>query len=138
VARELTRGQGYSDDPAAVEKVGMDVVAAYFEDQKAGWTVMRVDQLKCGWDLEATRGDQRWCVEVKATSGKNPSVFVTANELAKAEDNPEWVIAVVTSAMTGPDPVRWWTAADVIAAAVPKVYQAKLEPQQGTRAPGGH
>jgi len=58
-ARELTAGQGYSSDPQAVEKVGMDLVTAYFEDP---WQVEHVDREKCGWDITATLGETRLCI----------------------------------------------------------------------------
>lgn len=135
VVRDLTGGQGYSGDPHEVERVGMDRVIAYFKDQDAGWVVTAVDQDKCGWDITAVRGDERWCVEVKAISGPAPRVFVTANELRHATATPGWVMAVVTRALSSPDPVCFFTAADVLAAAEPKVYQAKLEPADGTAEP---
>lgn len=134
-ARNLTAGQGYINDPLAVEKVGMDQVTAYFEDQTSGWTVVHVDREKCGWDITATRGAERWCVEVKATSGGAPTVFVTANELDKAETNEDWIMAVVTHALTPSPALDWYASADVSAAARPVVYRARLDAAEPVEGP---
>jgi hypothetical protein len=133
-ARDLTAGQGHGVDPQAVEKVGMDKVTAYFSPP---WQIELVDREKCGWDITATLADARLCVEVKATSGPAPTVYVTANELDKAETNPDWVMAVVTNALGDEPLLRWHTAAEVVAGVQPVVYRARLDAEAGTHQPGG-
>jgi hypothetical protein len=133
-ARDLTAGQGHSVDPQAVEKIGMDMVTAYFSPP---WKVELVDREKCGWDITATLTDARLCIEVKATSGPAPTVYVTANELDKAETNPDWVMAVVTNALAEEPLLRWHTAAEVVAAVKPVVYRARLNAAVGTDHPRG-
>jgi len=128
-ARDLTAGQGHSVDPQAVDKVGMDMVTAYFSPP---WKVEHVDREKCGWDITATLADARLCIEVKATSGPAPTVYVTANELNKAETNPDWVMAVVTNALAKKPLLRWHTAAEVVAAVKPVVYRARLDAAAGS------
>jgi len=133
--RDLAQGQGYAVDTKEVEAVGMDAVEAWFTSRS--YDVRLVPELKLGWDLEATHRmtKRKWLVEVKATAGPRPTVLVTANELAKAAANPEWVIAVVTRALAGPDGVRFWTGADVLAEPIAKVYEARLDDDDGTAAP---
>jgi hypothetical protein len=84
-ARDLTARQGHSVDPQAVEKIGMDMVTAYFSPP---WKVDLVDREKCGWDITATLTDARLCIEVKTTSGPAPTVYVTANETGQVRDEP--------------------------------------------------
>lgn len=131
-ARDLTAGQGFAIDPQAVEKVGMDTVTDHFD---ASWEVRHVDLEKCGWDITATRGDTRLCIEVKATTGWAPTVFVTANELDKAHTNPDWVMAVVTQAGTDEPLLRWHTAQEVCEAVRPTIYRARLTASAGTDVP---
>jgi hypothetical protein len=133
-ARDLTAGQGHGVDTQAVEKVGMNMVAAYFSPP---WQVELVDREKCGWDITATLADARLCVEVKATSGLAPTVYITANELDKAETNPDWVMAVVTNALGEKPLMRWHTAEEVVAVVKPVVYRARLDAALGTEQPGG-
>jgi len=133
-ARDLTAGQGHSVDPQAVEKVGMDKVSEYFAPP---WQVEHVDREKCGWDITATHGAIRLCVEVKATSGPAPTVYVTANELNKVETNRDWIMAVVTDALTEEPLLRWHTAAEVCAAVKPMVYRARLDAAASTSNPTG-
>lgn len=132
VARDLTSGQGHSLDPKKIEKIGMDFVTAYFEYQEPAWQVVHVDLEKCGWDITATLGEELWCVEVKATSG-SPG-FLTANEPDKAETNTDWIMAVVTLALSE-SLLTWYTAADVVAAVRPVPYRARLVAAEGSRSP---
>lgn len=133
-ARGLTTGQGFSVDPQAVEKVGMDRVTEFFP---APWTVEHVDREKCGWDITATLGSKRLCIEVKATSGPAPTVFVTANELDKAETNQDWIMAVLTHALSDAPLLQWYTAAELCAAVKPVIYRARLESAAGEVDPPG-
>ena len=72
---------------------------------------------------------------MKATSGPAPTVFVTANELDKADTNDDWVMAVVTLALSDGPLLTWYTAADVCAAVRPVVYRVRLAAAEGIRSP---
>lgn len=122
LAREEAHGQGYAVDTKAIEDVGMREVARHF----AGWEVEDVSSSRCGWDLTVTRDKERWLVEVKATTGARPTVLLTANELDKALSEPQWTLAVVTRALAGPDPVRFYSGAEARTAAVSTVSRAAL------------
>lgn len=119
-------GAGYGDAATnrKVELAAEDVVQHHYD--AAGWTVTRVAHLKCGWDLTARRNDdQERHLEVKGVSSSMPSVLLTRNELRSAETDPDWLLAVVTNALTDPTLVEYAGEA-VTAAADPTVYRVNL------------
>ncbi len=95
--------------------------------EAAGWTVNRVAHLKCGWDLTARCDDQERHLEVKGVSSSMPSVLLTRNELHTAETDPDWLLAVVTNALTDPTFMEY-ERQSVTAAADPTVYRVNLAP----------
>jgi hypothetical protein len=118
-------GAGFGDAATnrEVELAAEAVVQRHYET--AGWTITRVAHLKCGWDLTASRDGQELHVEVKGVSSSMPSVLLTRNELRIAETDPEWSLAVVTSALTEPALVEY-DRETVVAAANPTVYRVNL------------
>jgi len=118
-------GAGYGDPEKnrEVELAAERVVTDYYE--RAGWSVTRVADLKCGWDLTAIRGEAERHLEVKGVSSSMPSVLVTRNELRTAEHDDRWQLAVVTTALTDPA-LQEFPRESVIAAADPTVYRVNL------------
>jgi len=121
-------GAGFGDAATnrKVELAAEAVVQQHYE--AAGWEVTRDAHLKCGWDLTARRSDgQERHLEVKGVSSSMPSILLTRNELRAAETDPEWILAVVTSALTEPALAEYDRGA-VTAAADPTVYRVNLGP----------
>jgi hypothetical protein len=56
-----------------------------------------------------------------------PSVLLTRNELRTAEADPDWLLVVVTDALTNPTLAEFDRQA-VVAAADPTVYRVNLAP----------
>lgn len=120
-------GAGFGDAASnrKVELAAEAVVQHHYE--AAGWEVTRVAHLKCGWDLTASRDGQERHLEVKGVSSSMPSILLTRNEMRTAETDPEWILAVVTSALTEPTLAEYDREA-VTAAADPTVYRVNLAP----------
>ena len=67
-----------------------------------GWSVVSREKDGVGYDLECTKQKKRRCVEVKGSSGDGRSFIMTRGERNQAEKNPDFVLAVVTSALEAP------------------------------------
>lgn len=120
-------GAGFGDAATnrKVEQAAEDVVRQQYE--AGGWTVTRVAHLRCGWDFTARCNEQERHLEVKGVSSSMPSVLLTRNELHTAETDPDWLLAVVTNALTTPTLMEYKREA-VTAAADPTVYRVNLAP----------
>lgn len=94
------RGAGYGtpDQNKLVESAAMEQACNYFE----GWQANDVSLDKCGWDITFSKGDEIIHAEVKGRSGKNPTILLTANEMASARTDPLWLLVIVTQALTHP------------------------------------
>lgn len=90
-------GFGNAEENAKIEAAAIDDVRrAYRAD---GWQVESVERQRCGFDLKCSRGSDRADVEVKGVSGKALAFMMTANEVEQANQNPNFVICIVTSAL---------------------------------------
>ncbi len=120
------RGAG-SGDPYTnkiVEDAALQAVADVYSNE--GWTILDVSMDTVGWDLTATSqtGDELK-IEVKGVSGDRPRVFLTAHELAAARTQTDWILVVVTRAISKPE--TWeFSAQEALDAAEPYVYKADL------------
>lgn len=121
-------GAGFGDAATnrEVELAAEQVVRKHYEAD--GWEVTRVAHLKCGWDLTAAQDGQELHVEVKGVSSSLPSVLLTRNELRKAETDPDWLLAVVTNALSDSPTLTRFDRQTVVAAADPTVYRVNLAP----------
>ncbi len=119
-------GAGYGSLEArwVVEAAAIDAVTDSFCSR--GFSVSTVESEKVGWDLtcESANGSVAH-VEVKGVSGPTPSVLLTRNEVAAAQTDEAWVLAVVTSATTQPK-VQFFERDHVVAAADPIVFRAVM------------
>jgi hypothetical protein len=124
-ARGAGSGDAYTNK--VVEDAAIEAVADVYSNE--GWNIEDVSMDEVGWDLTATSdaGDELK-IEVKGVSGDRPQVFLTASELAAARTQSDWILVVVTRAISKPE--TWeFTAQDAIAAAEPYVFKADLTPQ---------
>jgi hypothetical protein len=121
------RGAGFGNpvQNKAVEDAAMEAVTRVYEDE--GWAVEDVSQEKLGWDLTCAHpGGAIVKVEVKGVGGIRPSVLLTANEVRAARDEADWVLAVVTRALSiGPE-ITEFSREQALAAATPYVFRANL------------
>lgn len=95
-------GGGFGDPETnrKVEQAAISFVTDNYEEN--GWTVKSVEAEKCGYDLFCTKGKLRHYVEVKGIQGNVPSFIITAGEVGQSQTNRDFVLYVVTSALTEP------------------------------------
>ncbi|MBE7464242.1 MAG: DUF3883 domain-containing protein [Planctomycetes bacterium] len=83
---------------AKVERAAMRIVVRRFKGD--GFDVLPVHKDNLGWDLEATRGNEKYRLEVKGLSGRQAIVELTPNEYAQMKAHQaEWRLCVVTNAL---------------------------------------
>lgn len=99
---EVVRGQGFgtAEENRRVELAAVATVTTTLRSK--GYTVDSVESQKVGWDLTATLDGRELHVEVKGTAGQAPKFFLTGNEFRTSRKDPDWMLAVVTSALTNP------------------------------------
>lgn len=93
-------GAGFGDpiENKLVESAAIRKVVRHFED--GGWSVRSVERVKCGFDLECQKDRVVKNVEVKGVRSAEPCFIVTAGEVDQARKNPNFVLVVVTSALS--------------------------------------
>lgn len=102
-SKKLTTFGGFQPDPerrVKVEKAAVKHVTKTYT--REGWKVESVEQEKVGYDLYCTKGSRVACVEVKGKSGGQEEFILTANEYESAKGNEDFVICIVTNAITKP------------------------------------
>ncbi|KAA1398198.1 DUF3883 domain-containing protein [Aeromicrobium ginsengisoli] len=107
----------------AVEIIAMSFVCGQYAVD--GWIVEDVSALGLGWDITATKGPRVRHIEVKGVSGPIPKVLITQAELQAAGHDLDWVLSVVTNALTSPT-AREYHPGDIRKFAVPLAYEADL------------
>jgi hypothetical protein len=81
-----------------VREITMDFVASAFEEK--GWTVMPVDDLEEGYDLQCTVGDDHLHVVVKGNVNNSLEFLLTELEYARAERDGHFALCLVTDALS--------------------------------------
>ena len=101
-------GAGFGD-PETNRRVEKSAVAFVTESyKKRGWKVESVEAEKRGYDLQCQKAGGEECVEVKGVQGDLPSFIITAREVRQASNNPQFVLYVVTEALSKhPQMLRW-------------------------------
>jgi tetratricopeptide (TPR) repeat protein len=117
---------GSSINNRRVEVAAIDFVTKYYEQD--GCSVKSVERDKVGYDLVCKKGNGRQDVEVKGLSGKQPQFIITANEVKQAKQNPNFILCVVTSALSNPT-LKLWTGEQLLQKFVlePTAYKARLK-----------
>jgi hypothetical protein len=93
-------GFGNSETNRKVEQAATSFVTSEYEEN--GWAVESVETEKRGFDLLCTKADKQECIEVKGVQGKFVSFIVTAGEVRQSQINKNFILCVVTSALTAP------------------------------------
>lgn len=96
------RGGGFAsaETRKAIEKAAVDFVTAHFEH--LGYRIHDRQADNLGYDLLAVKGAQALKLEVKGTDATFPRFFLSRNEYKCAQRDPEWRLAVVSSARQSP------------------------------------
>jgi hypothetical protein len=97
---KVRQGAGFGDPKTnkKVETAAIKHVRDSYVSQ--GWAVRSVEAEKCGYDLHCTKGHNEEHVEVKGVQGKVVSFIITRGEKRRAKEDSNFVLYVVTSALT--------------------------------------
>jgi hypothetical protein len=91
-------GYGNPETNRKVERAAVEFVMKWYKIR--GWKVQSVEAKKCGYDLLCTKQGSEEHVEVKGVQGTGRSFIITAGEVRRAHTDQQFVICVVTSALS--------------------------------------
>lgn len=91
-------GFGNPETNQKVERAAVSLVTEWYESKS--WTVKSVELEKCGYDLLCQKDSEENHVEVKGIQGKIVSFIITRREVMRAQSDPDFVLCVVTSALS--------------------------------------
>lgn len=96
----VREGKGFPESKAnrEVERAAVSIVTDWYEEQD--WLVESVENQKVGYDLFCRKGAIVQCVEVKGIGSSNPAFIITEREYREAQTNPDFVICIVTAALS--------------------------------------
>lgn len=122
-------GFGDSEENRVVEELAVRFVTKHY--QELGWLVRSVEADKVGYDLECAKGKQTLRVEVKGVSGTKPEFIMTKNEIAAAETNPDFMLALVTEARSSTPRLKQYSGRELCEKFIktPLQFILKLKPQ---------
>jgi hypothetical protein len=126
------RGAGFSDplQNERAERAAVALVVGRYVD--AGWDVESVEHAGCGYDLDCRRGDTVEHVEVKGVQGDQQEFFLTVGEFRRARDDPDFVLAVVTSALSDVPVVSEFRGSEFLAVFRLDPVQYRAAPEKAT------
>jgi hypothetical protein len=91
-------------DAAHIKAVDAAAIAAVSTLLRArGFAVHNREKDNCGYDLLGVSDTEALHVEVKGTSRADARFFISANEYRSYQGDPRWRLAMVTSALSGPN-----------------------------------
>ncbi len=103
------KGFGTAEHRKEVETKAEQVVIRHYADR--GYSKKRVSYLPCGHDFVFSKKGRHLHVEVKGTASPTPQFFLTRNEFNKGcMSDPDWRLAMVTSALSQSPDVKCYTA----------------------------
>lgn len=122
-------GFGNSETNRKVERAAVATVTAWYELE--GWTVKSVEAEKCGYDLLCRKDSEENHVEVKGVQGDLVSFIITAAEVRQAQKDSDFVLCVVTSALTDSPSLNLYDAESFVSdfELSPLSYRAVLRKQ---------
>jgi hypothetical protein len=105
--RQVRRAAGFGT-PETNKKVESAAVKHVTDDYVSrGWVVQSKEREKCGFDLLCTKDGKEKHVEVKGTQSGVVSFIITRGERLRAKEDPDFVLCVVTSALS--DECKLWS-----------------------------
>lgn len=96
--KRIGAGFGNPETNRKVERAAISVVTEWYESE--GWKVESVESEKCGYDLLCRKNLEELHVEVKGIQGELISFIITIGEVNRARNDVDFVLGVVTSALT--------------------------------------
>ena len=127
------KGFGTAEHRKKVEEAAeQEVIRSY---KAKGYSERRVTHIPCGHDFVFTKGKIELHVEVKGTSGETPRFYLTRNEFNMGcIDDPNWRLAMVTSALSDSPELKLYTAKALREAfeMEPYVYLGRFLPEPAT------
>jgi hypothetical protein len=128
---ETLRGAGFgsSESNRAIELAAIAAVTRLYRERD--WQVESVERERVGYDLLCTAGVHEEHVEVKGIQGDRLSFPITAGELRRGDSDPDFVLCVVTAALSDQPRIEWWRGEEIRRSfsLVPLVYMARLRPE---------
>lgn len=120
-------GFGNSETNRKVERAAVRVVTEWYESDN--WMVESVEAEKCGYDLLCRKDSEENHVEVKGVQGELVSFIITAAEVKQAQKDSDFVLCVVTAALTDEPNLNIFGGEDFIAdfELLPLSYRAILK-----------
>lgn len=130
------RGGGFASPETrkAIEDAAVTFVKDHYES--LGYTVEDFQKENKGYDLTAVKGREVIKLEVKGTDATVPRFFLTRNEYKCAKRDPEWLLAVVSTARQAPQ-LRLMSIAEVEQTYEMDALAWECLPQSGTSSQGG-
>jgi len=95
-------GGGFGDSETNREVEQAAVLYVTNDYHENGWTVESVELKRCGFDLLCTKNKTQEHVEVKGVQGDTLSFIITAGEVKRSQKDENFILCVVTSALTNP------------------------------------
>lgn len=119
-------GFGNPETNRKVEKAAISFVTQWYEAR--GWKVKSVEVEKRGYDLLCTKGKSEEHVEVKGIQGREPTFIITADEVRQAQTNSNFIICIVTAALTEKPQMSRYNGANLMKKfnLAPLAYRANL------------
>jgi hypothetical protein len=126
--RQVRKGAGFGNPETnkKVERAAIDYVTEDYVSR--GWAVRSVEAAKCGYDLRCRKGKNEEHVEVKGTQGDIISFIITRGETRCARDDSDFILCVVTSALSELRKLWWYRPSEIkrLFTFEPLAYQASL------------
>jgi hypothetical protein len=93
-------GAGFGDaqENRKIERKAIELVTTDYKSR--GYSVTSVEHDGCGFDLICKNGRAEEHVEVKGAKGAVPEFIVTTNEVRQARSDRQFVLCVVTNALS--------------------------------------
>jgi len=99
-AQNVGGGFGSSETNRKVEQAAISCVTTHYKER--GWLIESVESEKRGFDLLCTKSNIQEHVEVKGIQGGLISFIITAGEVRQSRSDENFVLCVVTSALSTP------------------------------------
>jgi Protein NO VEIN, C-terminal len=142
-------GFGRSEENRKVEEAAVKLVSETYRQE--GWRVESVEERRCGFDLYCVRDGEEARVEVKGVAGAERRFVITAGELRCAREDDQFVLALVTSALSSQpvlerlpaarfrnvftfDPIQYWAIPIENDSRATEVPNKGAAPDRGPRA----
>lgn len=119
-------GFGSSENNERVERAAIDLVTNRYV--RRGWAVESVEEKRIGFDLRCRKGRSQEDVEVKGVSGCDRVFIITNAEVVQAKKNRNFVLYLVTEALTKRPGVSKYSGAEFLDSFVldPVQFRARL------------